>query len=196
MGSDRNGLYLDSEFDVMALSLFNFSTREKKLSNSDSRNRKIWIDLRYENVPETATLPRGFFDGYIQLKHLNDDALNCVPSEGISPMKPGDPPQYRGMVIDFTDSQGAVWRLIFGNYVCGSVFSPCRAMLTALADLDGDSEGYADLWTIEPEPGKDSEAILLKLNKKQQWELWGSVSVPFKLVFGKEEFAADVAAAN
>jgi len=60
-------------------------------------------------------------------------------------------------------------------------------MVTALDDLDGDT--YADLWTIEPEPGKNSEAILMKLNKKQQWDLLGSVSVPFKLAFGKEELA-------
>lgn len=60
--------------------------------------------------------------------------------------------------------------------------------LTGLDDLDGD--GYSDVWMMEPEPGKNTEAYLLKLNKRQQHDPWGAFSVPFQLVFAKEQYAS------
>jgi hypothetical protein len=205
-GPGGSGYYFDSEPDVQAVSVFNFSTSAGK-KVSAAANRKMWIDLRgAQLIPGTGTsftrldaLPGGLLEANMTILHHNDEFFNCVQSgPGLLSMLPGEV-DYRGFSVEFTDANGGSWRLRYGRYICGTNYSAewystCRLKITGLDDLDGD--GFSDVWVIEPEPGKNFEAYLLKLNKRQQFDPWGMFSVPFKLVFAKEQFAGILDAIN
>lgn len=217
--SNSSQKYCDSEADVLAASTggFGFTTDDRRGPRKiwvDLKNA-----VQFNDPPLAATvLPRSEMEFTSSLRALNNPEGTVDDGEGgvlprvteVLAMLPGDT-LICSTAMSFTDSTSTAsngeYRLRFGqpiyepNY-SWEMSSDCPIKVTAgfdfnhdgliaddEADLGPGPDGSVDIWTMEPY-WPDARAILLKLNKRQQLDIVGFFSVPFKVVFTKQPFGA------
>jgi len=207
-GGERIQAYCNAEPDVVCVSSGGFYLYTKD-GRKGAPQRKLYINLKtapqFNSPPITiSSLPAGEFEATFGPPHPNnedgtsdDGAGGCLPGGPLNvfEMAPGEF-RFASLSIAFTDTTTTAskgeYRIRFGQPICEPNFSwnmrsDCPVIFTAEDDLD--SDGLADIWTIEP-ARLEARAILLKVNKRQQFDVVGFFGVFFKLVFIREQDGA------